>query len=138
VGVHHLLERPKPCSHLRFDPLLRLGGEIIRIEVHQVVVLDAIGRRVTVPQVPAVWPTAPDPRYHPGQLHLTSHRQDGLGSGVLRQRMLQVLRLPVKVAETLAAGLSHGSQLWFGTPSNIGAVVRRAADELGMAVQVTG
>jgi hypothetical protein len=40
------------------------------------------------------------------------------------------------VAETLAAGLTHGSQLWFGAPSNVGNLLRRAADELGIAVHV--
>ena len=40
------------------------------------------------------------------------------------------------VAESLAAGLAHGQALWFGTPGNIGRVLARAADELGMAVHV--
>lgn len=40
------------------------------------------------------------------------------------------------VAETLAAGLAHGRQLWFGTPINVGNLLRRAADELGIAVHV--
>lgn len=42
------------------------------------------------------------------------------------------------VAETLAAGLAHGRQLWFGTAVNVGNLLRRAADELGIAVHVVG
>jgi hypothetical protein len=38
------------------------------------------------------------------------------------------------VAETLAAGLTYGRQLWFGVPSNVGNP--RAANELGIAVHV--
>ena len=41
------------------------------------------------------------------------------------------------VAETLAAGLTFGRQLWFGTAANVGRVVERAAGELGIAVHVT-
>jgi hypothetical protein len=41
------------------------------------------------------------------------------------------------VAESLAAGLTHGRQLWFGTERNVGHVLSRAADELGIAVHVT-
>jgi hypothetical protein len=40
------------------------------------------------------------------------------------------------VAETLAAGLAHGRQLWFGTPANVGLSTTRAAGELGLAVHV--
>ena len=40
------------------------------------------------------------------------------------------------VAETLAAGLAHGHQLWFGTPANVGRLLEHAAQELGVAVQV--
>jgi hypothetical protein len=42
------------------------------------------------------------------------------------------------VAESLAAGLAHGRQLWFGTERNVGQLLARAAGELGIAVQVTG
>jgi hypothetical protein len=41
------------------------------------------------------------------------------------------------VAETLAAGLAHGHQLWFGTEANIGRLLERAAEELGIALQVS-
>ena len=41
------------------------------------------------------------------------------------------------IAETLAAGLTLGRQLWFGTAANVGRVVARAGGELGIAVQVT-
>ncbi len=41
-------------------------------------------------------------------------------------------------AETLAAGLAHGRQLWFGTPANVGRLLRRAAGDLGILVNVTG
>ncbi|MGH3598975.1 MAG: hypothetical protein ACRDQH_01645 [Pseudonocardiaceae bacterium] len=41
------------------------------------------------------------------------------------------------IAETLAAGLAHGRQLWFGTPVNVGRLVTQAAAELGIAVHVT-
>jgi hypothetical protein len=40
------------------------------------------------------------------------------------------------VAETLAAGLTHGRELWFGATANIGRLLERAAGELGVAVQV--
>jgi hypothetical protein len=40
------------------------------------------------------------------------------------------------VAETLAAGLAHGHQLWFGTEANVGRLLERGAEELGIAVQV--
>jgi hypothetical protein len=40
------------------------------------------------------------------------------------------------VAETLAAGLVHGRRLWFGAPANVGRLLERAAEELGIAVQV--
>lgn len=40
------------------------------------------------------------------------------------------------IAETLAAGLAFGEQLWFGIPANVGRLVDRAAGELGIAVHV--
>ena len=40
------------------------------------------------------------------------------------------------IAETLAAGLAFGEQLWFGLDANVGRVVERAAGELGIAIQV--
>lgn len=40
------------------------------------------------------------------------------------------------VAETLTAGLAHGSQLWFGRPANVGRLTARAAGELGIAIHV--
>jgi hypothetical protein len=40
------------------------------------------------------------------------------------------------IAETLAAGLIHYRQLWFGTPANIGLSLRHAANQLGVAVNV--
>ncbi|HEY5245748.1 MAG TPA: hypothetical protein VIJ60_08780 [Acidimicrobiales bacterium] len=42
------------------------------------------------------------------------------------------------IAETLAAGLAFGNRLCFGSQANVGRVVSRAADELGIAVQVIG
>ena len=41
------------------------------------------------------------------------------------------------IAETLAAGLVHGHQLWFGTSRNIGQALARIADDLGIAVHVS-
>lgn len=41
------------------------------------------------------------------------------------------------IAETLAAGLAYGRQLFFGREANVGAVTRRAVDELGIALHVT-
>jgi hypothetical protein len=38
------------------------------------------------------------------------------------------------IAETLAAGLSYGRQLWFGTAANVGPRLRQAAAELGVTV----
>ncbi len=40
------------------------------------------------------------------------------------------------VAETLAAGIAHGAELWFGTPANVGRLLSRAANELGLAVHI--
>lgn len=40
------------------------------------------------------------------------------------------------IGETLAAGLAHGRQLWFGTPANIGPRLQQGAAELGIAVRV--
>lgn len=42
------------------------------------------------------------------------------------------------VAESLAAGLAYGRQLWFGTEQNVGYLLARAADDLGLAVHVSG
>lgn len=42
------------------------------------------------------------------------------------------------IAETLAAGLAYGRQLWFGTPANVGHPVTRAAGELGISLHVLG
>lgn len=42
------------------------------------------------------------------------------------------------IAETLAAGLAYGRQLWFGAPANVGRLVEQAASELGIAVHVVG
>ncbi len=41
------------------------------------------------------------------------------------------------IAETLAAGLSFGRQLWFGMNAHVGRVMGRAAGDLGIAVHVT-
>lgn len=40
------------------------------------------------------------------------------------------------IDETLAAGLHHGSALWFGTERNVGRTLQAAADDLGIAVHV--
>ncbi|MDQ6784770.1 MAG: hypothetical protein M3063_15320 [Actinomycetota bacterium] len=40
------------------------------------------------------------------------------------------------IAETLAAGLAYGRQLWFGVPANVGRLLQHAAEELGIAVHV--
>lgn len=40
------------------------------------------------------------------------------------------------IAETLAAGLTHGHQLWFGLERNVGPTLAGIADELGAAVHV--
>jgi hypothetical protein len=40
------------------------------------------------------------------------------------------------VAESLAAGLAHGRRLFFGTQANVGRLLARAADELGIEVHV--
>jgi hypothetical protein len=39
-------------------------------------------------------------------------------------------------AETLAVGLSNGQALWFGTERNVGGLLRSAAEDLGVAVNV--
>lgn len=41
------------------------------------------------------------------------------------------------IAETLAAGLVHGHQLWFGTTRNVGQALARIADDLNIAVHVS-
>jgi hypothetical protein len=40
------------------------------------------------------------------------------------------------VAESLAAGLAYGRELYFGTEQNVGHLLARAAGELGIAVHV--
>ena len=40
------------------------------------------------------------------------------------------------VAESLAAGLAYGRQLWFGREANVGSLLARAAGELGVVVHV--
>ena len=40
------------------------------------------------------------------------------------------------IAESLAAGLAHNRQLWFGTPANVGRLLERAAGELGIDLHV--
>lgn len=40
------------------------------------------------------------------------------------------------IAETAAAGLAHGRQLWFGNPRNIGTRLREIADDLNIAIHV--
>jgi hypothetical protein len=40
------------------------------------------------------------------------------------------------IAESLAAGLAHGRQLWFGNPHNVGRILAEAAEELGIAVHL--
>ena len=40
------------------------------------------------------------------------------------------------VAETLAAGLAHGRQLWFGAERNVGRRMREIADDLGVAIYI--
>jgi hypothetical protein len=40
------------------------------------------------------------------------------------------------VAESLAAGLAYGRELYFGTEQNVGHLLARAAGELGIAVRV--
>jgi hypothetical protein len=41
------------------------------------------------------------------------------------------------ICETLATGLAHGHDLWFGTERNVGRVLATAASKLGIAVHVT-
>jgi hypothetical protein len=41
------------------------------------------------------------------------------------------------IAETLAAGLAYGRQLYFGTERKVGPLLARAAGELGIGVHVT-
>jgi hypothetical protein len=46
-------------------------------------------------------------------------------------------RTGLLIAETAAAGLAHGRQLWFGTERNVGIRLREIADDLGIEVHVT-
>lgn len=41
------------------------------------------------------------------------------------------------IAETLAAGIANGHQLWFGTTRNIGPALARIAEDLGIAIHVS-
>lgn len=41
------------------------------------------------------------------------------------------------IADTLAAGRHHGA-LWFGDPRNVGGLLERAAEELGIEVRLAG
>ena len=41
------------------------------------------------------------------------------------------------IAETLAAGLDYGRELWFDSEANVGRLLARAADDLGITVRVT-
>lgn len=41
------------------------------------------------------------------------------------------------VAETLAAGLSYGRELYFGADQNVGRLLAQATSDLGIAVHVT-
>lgn len=41
------------------------------------------------------------------------------------------------IAETLASGLTHGRQLWFGTARNVGRALARIAADLQVDVHVT-
>jgi len=40
------------------------------------------------------------------------------------------------IAETLAAGIAHGGQLWFGAEHNVGRLLASAAPELGVTIRV--
>ncbi|MGH9110963.1 MAG: hypothetical protein ACRDZN_01465 [Acidimicrobiales bacterium] len=40
------------------------------------------------------------------------------------------------IAETLAAGLAYGHQLWFGLERNVGRSLATIADELGITIHV--
>lgn len=42
------------------------------------------------------------------------------------------------VPEILAAGLTYGHQLWFGTPANIGRRMAEAANDLHIAIHTAG
>jgi hypothetical protein len=42
------------------------------------------------------------------------------------------------VTETLAAGLRHRRQLWYGTPANVGRRLAEIAADLGIALHVAG
>jgi hypothetical protein len=42
------------------------------------------------------------------------------------------------IGETLAAGLAHGHQLYFGNAANVGTTIIRAGRELGIQIQVAG
>lgn len=42
------------------------------------------------------------------------------------------------IVETLAAGLAHGRQLWFGTERNVGDRLAQIAADLGIAIDVIG
>ncbi|MBN4047481.1 hypothetical protein JYT71_00585 [Acidimicrobiaceae bacterium AH-315-P05] len=41
------------------------------------------------------------------------------------------------VGETLAAGLAHGRQLWFGTARNVGKRLGEIADDIGIAIHIS-
>ena len=42
------------------------------------------------------------------------------------------------IAETLAAGLAYGHQLWFGTDRNVGRRLAEIAHDLGITIEVAG
>lgn len=42
------------------------------------------------------------------------------------------------VTECLAAGFTHGRQLWFGTPRNVGRRLAETAEALGIAIRIAG
>ena len=70
---------------------------------------------------------------HPEVLHVLDPRQllDDAAQIVARHHAGGLL-----IAETLAAGLHHGRQLWFGTDHNVGRRLAETANTLEIAVHV--
>lgn len=66
LDVDDDLEVGQMIGHQIFQPLLCLGTQILRVEVHKVVIPDALSRLEAVTQVQTIWATPPAPKYQSG------------------------------------------------------------------------
>ena len=95
LHINHDVSIGEPADHFSCPLILCFGAEVLRIEVHQVVVLDALRHFEAMSEVPDTLGDAAGAEVPVWKADVSGHGQHPLGDRVLAERVIQVFELSV-------------------------------------------